>query len=635
MRIELPLRNGVVAKDGTSLIALFGTEIRLVESEVLTKSCSLHYQRAEAGACICTIQATLPRRMGELLDTLNQLESRSYETLVSEGRVTAAGQSMIQLIKDSFAWAGSVRLCNFLALPLQPFSSETLACVFSGESVLLLPVAPGDPEILARMFCCSENFDRYLLIKRTLEQFHIESNDDLRISSQFAQDIRRLLNRRITLASGQIGTWHIPTGRFEVFPIEMSSHDNLEALVHPLLGPVRFCEPIADRSEGVHSFWAQHSAPSAQIHHANMVRGVGIGGMHWNKEQARKRTIGEAWERYCGCHPPRHETISLSTVELVERTPSFEQLPLYSERQYLQSGFPYHPITTLQSIDATVCENLTRKREEFLPIEFIWVTDANRIVQSTSSGMATHQTTERATLKGLFELIERDYFLRVWHRAERMRSFAIESLPPTIRTAILQLPRHLMVRCLCEESDLVPGVFVVIASLRHRERDGAPSCIVGSGCDSDIVAAMESAVFEMLRGYDYFRIAYPSHALPLASLAAVPPTPSGHVRWHWQPGRMSRSDFLFHSNLSSFPTIHIEQCHSDSEWIARIVSNLSVSGHDVWRKEISNRNGAPPVIRMVSSMLTPLYFGPALFRRSSRLTFEGLLPWNPAPHPLP
>jgi ribosomal protein S12 methylthiotransferase accessory factor len=103
--------------------------------------------------------------------------------------------------------------------------------------------------------------------------------------------------------------------------------------------------------------------------------------------------------------------------ELGDSAVAPERFALFSERQLASPGFPFRRFTPDSRIAWVEGQALPGGRSAFLPAELVYLGAAAGcapIAYSTSSGLACDRSELAATVKGAFELIERDAFMLVW-----------------------------------------------------------------------------------------------------------------------------------------------------------------------------------------------------------------------------
>ena len=145
------------------------------------------------------------------------------------------------------------------------------------------------------------------------------------------------------------------------------------------------------------------------------------GSEHPIREAAEAAAIGEALERYSGSFVPGERLVVASADQLGPSAVDPERFALFSAAQHAVAGFPFAPFrrdTVVSWVDGFAVPS---GEHAYLPAQLVFmpwrdaVAGETRIGHTTSSGLACAPTLEEAVLTGLFELIERDAFMLVWH----------------------------------------------------------------------------------------------------------------------------------------------------------------------------------------------------------------------------
>ncbi|HEX5726107.1 MAG TPA: YcaO-like family protein [Longimicrobiaceae bacterium] len=151
--------------------------------------------------------------------------------------------------------------------------------------------------------------------------------------------------------------------------------------------------------------------------------GCGVG---LTRPWALGAAIGESVERYCAAVYDHTALPFCSYNQLEEEATPPELFALYSPRQYeeyasreLGHGF-YAPFTRDTVTSWVRGQSLTDGRQKLVPAPFVYLPYRYRpgeayIVDSISSGCACSRNRDDATLKALFEVLERDQIIIAWH----------------------------------------------------------------------------------------------------------------------------------------------------------------------------------------------------------------------------
>ncbi|HEX8451668.1 MAG TPA: YcaO-like family protein [Longimicrobium sp.] len=151
--------------------------------------------------------------------------------------------------------------------------------------------------------------------------------------------------------------------------------------------------------------------------------GCGVG---FTRAWAVGAAVGEAVERYAAAVYDHREHRYCSYNELQDEAVAPEEFALYTPRQYeeyagreLGQGF-YAPFNRDTVTSWVRGHNLTTGRDTLVPGPFVFLPYRFRpgedyIVDSISSGCACSRSRDDATLKALFEVLERDQIIIAWN----------------------------------------------------------------------------------------------------------------------------------------------------------------------------------------------------------------------------
>ncbi|MCI0391365.1 MAG: YcaO-like family protein [Acidobacteria bacterium] len=244
------------------------------------------------------------------------------------------------------------------------------------------------------------------------------------------------------------------------------------------------------------------------------------------EEEALICAIGEAIERYSGSNYEPEDDVVCAYRALDGEAVHPSRFALFSESQYRADGFPFARFTEETVIRWTTGYSLLRKKEIKAPACLTYLAHQTRsgenlINASSSNGLACHSSREQATLKSLYEVIERDAFFIMWLNRLSM---------PTLRIDETGWLRELFEEKLEKPGfeyhfiDLTTdiGVPVVGCLARGRYRD---KMIVGVGASANLS---------------------PSLALLKAAVEA------GHTLV-WADNMMSRGEWVFDPGYSNIP----------------------------------------------------------------------------------
>jgi ribosomal protein S12 methylthiotransferase accessory factor len=233
--------------------------------------------------------------------------------------------------------------------------------------------------------------------------------------------------------------------------------------------------------------------------HAEKADRVGAGKGRTENE-AVCSAIGEAMERYCGFQLNPERIFVAKWNDLQPAAIPAQDFVLYSERQYLSTGWPYARWKKDADVAWITGVELPSQEPVAVPASLAYLICpparvGDLFAPATSSGMAAGATLDSAVLGGLCELMERDAFLITWMN----RLPAVELELAHAGGLVQAIHRHYAyfsvdVRCFLLPSDL-PATVVMAVSFDPSP--GKPTHVVGLGCHPNPEIALSKALLEL------------------------------------------------------------------------------------------------------------------------------------------
>jgi len=345
-------------------------------------------------------------------------------------------------------------------------------------------------------------------------------------------------------------------------------------------------------------------------------RTAGSADWSWGRDRDPSRawlkSIMEARERYA-CDDP-HATIDAHCSAFADSlAPS--TLVAYSTRQYANPGFPFAPFDGnvryrwVEGIDVQTGRSVAVAADHVYYIDGLrrlGTSSVAPLTAATSSGVAAHDTREAALENALFELIERDAFMRAWLERRPPPEIARESLPGDIRSRLAALEAA-GVQVWARALDTMYGIGIFVAgqcSDRHFTR-------VASGIGCDAHRAFDHALMEL-------------EAAVAASFACETPAPlqpkdvissQDHARLYAQPRYFRRADWFIAAQgaTSNFNDLARRRFNHASVGDAMLAAGRRVIAVDLQFPNASETNPrAPYVVRALMPGCVPLTFGHGL-----------------------
>jgi len=357
----------------------------------------------------------------------------------------------------------------------------------------------------------------------------------------------------------------------------------------------------------------------------------------WGRDRdpvrAFDKALAEATER-AAYRLPRN-TVWACASELAEDWLDPDKLVRYEPAQYRRGGFPLVRFVEHERRQWSSATRLLDQKPVWVLADFVFAQSAfepdyrSRLVfHASSSGCASHRSLELAAQAAVFELIERDAFVRHWLLQQPGICVETRTLPAWIGAQTDALVRE---GCSVWVQALSPSGIPVWMVMIRCERVGFTS--VGTAAGPDAESALESA-FTEAQTAALTRLG--GVAAPARKVAEVK-TPRDHADLHALRRHMHRTDVL----LPSGPPASLRQLAS--EWPASFDSVLDTlrargfgSPHivDLTLPDApSTWSGAP--IRSVRALvpgLVPLTFGDG---RLPYAMVDRVAPGGRFPHPFP
>lgn len=145
------------------------------------------------------------------------------------------------------------------------------------------------------------------------------------------------------------------------------------------------------------------------------------GGTSLNRDRALAKAVGEAVERYCSGNYFREQITYSSYSDIKRPAIAPDSFNYFNKIQYLQTGFPLKEWKNNTVIGWADCTRYINGDLMLLPAVLVYCPyyinpekNEAAIFENISTGLAAHITIEDATLNGLLEVIERDFFISTW-----------------------------------------------------------------------------------------------------------------------------------------------------------------------------------------------------------------------------
>ncbi|MCA1458226.1 YcaO-like family protein [Bradyrhizobium sp. BRP22] len=207
------------------------------------------------------------------------------------------------------------------------------------------------------------------------------------------------------------------------------------------------------------------------------------GGGSTSRDLALAKAIGEAIERYVAAIYDRRDhpiyTYQSAPFQCVPPT----DFALYDDQQLTKLDFPYRPFTAESDVRWMPARSLVSGKSihvaacfVYLPYLFSPDGDEWPLAQSISTGLACHDSFERAAAAGICEVIERDCFSITWQAMLSRSRIRLDSLADHQKNLIRRFTSvrygiHMME---ISQDNEVPTILTVLAApgapRQHRSR---------------------------------------------------------------------------------------------------------------------------------------------------------------------
>lgn len=270
------------------------------------------------------------------------------------------------------------------------------------------------------------------------------------------------------------------------------------------------------------------------------------GGIGETYEDAKCSALAEAIERYC-CERREEENLVRATYKEVRKHAiDLRDVVLFSENQYIRENFPWKRFSEDSPISWTSGFNLITKEPVLIPADFVYTgASRDRLCAETSNGAAAHTSRVEATLRGIFEVIERDGLMIMWFNRLPMLKISMESLP----LEVLQIVRRvndfgfdIIIQNIT--TDIGVPAFCVLIVNRHNKK---PALFSGAGCHLNPEIALMKGIRETLRSFAYY-LANPREIeeVKIISFDELR-SPEDHGNLYFAPEMLRHLDFIIES----------------------------------------------------------------------------------------
>lgn len=354
--------------------------------------------------------------------------------------------------------------------------------------------------------------------------------------------------------------------------------------------------------------------------------------------EAMVGAAGEAIERYSASRYRKDDMFRASLNDLQADALDPRRLCLYDETQYDEPGFPFARFDPDLPIEWTTGHWLDSGKKVWvpaLPTYFNFrVRPQELFCQVSSNGLAAGADLEDASLRAIFELVERDAFVITWLSQRTGRKVVLDdSLDVRVHEVVRQLEER---GASIELYLLDAGIFIpTVACLGFGDGQRWPGVTVALGAHLNLHTAVRKAILEQGHVGPYIR------RLMLSGEHSIPARPeevrtlTDHALYYAPAERAQVLNFL---RSSEDPTFLAEMEEAQDVSLRSCVERLTAANIRVAIADVTSPDiAASPfrVVRALGTDIQQIHFGFKLRRlanpRLKAMINHGL---NPHPHPL-
>jgi len=367
------------------------------------------------------------------------------------------------------------------------------------------------------------------------------------------------------------------------------------------------------------------------------------GGVSIDKKIAKMKAIGEAIERYCGSHIFK-PLVKKSFQEVKKKALDPKRIIYFHQNQYRRS-FPYNCFHSFIPINWVKGYSLTNKRPILVPAFAVYM-GYHRLIKkeepnftvTTSNGLAADKNLTKATIKAIFELVERDALMIAWYTTRRCPRLDIQSADLSdlkyLYNRILEEGYQIEI-CVTTLDIPIPSVIAVIYTLQKR----IPFAAFGAAADCDIEKASYKALEEAILVMEVLETLNNQKKIKINSPLSVN-TFLDHAIFYAQPSYKKAWNFLFKGPIYSFSKIKKMYNFLDANKLLNLKNIIKIfrkEKMEIIRINLTNKevkNTGFKVVRVIIPELQPIDVSyKARFLGSRRiLKFINLKQINKYPH---
>jgi ribosomal protein S12 methylthiotransferase accessory factor len=232
---------------------------------------------------------------------------------------------------------------------------------------------------------------------------------------------------------------------------------------------------------------------------------IGCSGAGWDAEEADQACLGEALERSLARPLPCDHSIEAAWSGWLCAEPAIDpaRWVFFHEDQYACDGFPFEPLTADTVCRWVCCREPQSGEAHWVPEELVYLTPRRgkclRHTFGFSTGLSCACTADRALLRGVQEVIERDALVGGWWGRYPIEEWPYEAVIPALGDSYWSRVERPNLQYRFYRIRTPYSSRVTLISLSGLDREGWVFC-VGSACRETLRESWLKALLEVVQG---------------------------------------------------------------------------------------------------------------------------------------
>lgn len=305
-----------------------------------------------------------------------------------------------------------------------------------------------------------------------------------------------------------------------------------------------------------------------------------VGGASLDRLAAAAKAIGEGIERYCSAIYDINQFSLSRAAAAPGPSVDIDLLRYWTDERCAQPDFFYSSITDASQFRWVPARTL-EGAHVYVPASLVYVPyyydiegGETPFSQPISTGLACHQSAEKAMLGGLMEVVERDAFTLTWQTRQALTPIQPESIEDDSR----EILRRIMLTGATVQIGFAPmdhGIPTCVV-MQRLNSDHMPAVSVAAASAPSPAVAMRKALEELVHTFRWMSQLMTSYPpLDPGEKFANVTDQETHLRYWCPQERAQQAEFLFRGKepvpLSSIPELTAAEAATQlSEAVARI-----------------------------------------------------------------